>query len=166
MLPGLPVDGTQLNGPSEVDEDVWPTIVGEVPLENALHGSAVKLTWLKAIYQAEANIPTEASTEEYKMRYARIYIMILIGQLLFPDKSGSHVHPKWSQFLFDFNQCGTYSWGSAVLCNLYREMCKACEFKVKEISGCLLLLQAWAFTCMPIISRVSAFPPTYPYASR
>ncbi|XP_058733592.1 serine/threonine-protein phosphatase 7 long form homolog [Vicia villosa] len=146
MLLGLPIEGTQLNGPSELDDDVWPAIVGETPPQNALHGSAVRLTWLKGIYQAEANRPTE----EHKTRHARIYIMILIGQLLFPDKSGSHVHPKWSQFLFDFNQ----------------EMCKACEFKVKEISGCLLLLQAWAFTSMPIISPKTAFDSTFPHAAR
>src|SRR4051812_25421328 len=100
------------------------------------------------------------------MIYARIYIMILIGQLLFPDKSGSHVHPKWSQFLFDFNQCGKYSWGFVVLCYLYREMCKACEFKLKKILGCLLLLQAWAFTRIPIISPQTAFAPSFPHASR
>lgn len=43
-------------------------------------------------------------------------------------------------------------------------MRNALKRNVKEIRGCVLLLQAWAFTRMPIISPVNPIVKPYPYA--
>ena len=90
----------------------------------------------------------------------------LIEPVLFPNKSGNTIHSKQTQFVVDLEDCGKLSWGSAVLANLYREMYKSVDIKVTEMSGCVLLLQAWAFTRMPIISPVAPLHAPYPYARR
>ncbi|CAI8600166.1 unnamed protein product [Vicia faba] len=51
-------------------------------------------------------------------------------------------------------------------CLQYREMCTSVDIKVTEMSGCVLLLQVWAFTRMPIISLVTPLQTPYPYARR
>ncbi|XP_040952770.1 protein MAINTENANCE OF MERISTEMS-like [Gossypium hirsutum] len=48
----------------------------------------------------------------------------------------------------------SYSWGSAVLAVLYRELCRATDPKVRDIGGCLSLLQSWALYRMPFLASV------------
>ncbi|KAE8725025.1 hypothetical protein F3Y22_tig00009023pilonHSYRG00147 [Hibiscus syriacus] len=54
---------------------------------------------------------------------------------------------------------GQYSWGSAILAFLYREMCKASlvvnDNNTVEIGGCLLLLQSWAWHRLPFLTPIS-----------
>jgi len=47
--------------------------------------------------------------------------------------------------LADLQQTGHYSWGSAVLAYLYRELCMATDYSQRQVSGCLTLLQLWAW---------------------
>ena len=42
-----------------------------------------------------------------------------------------------------------YSWGSATLAWLYRQLCNATDLKAKHISGAPLLVQLWAFARFP-----------------
>ena len=72
------------------------------------------------------------------------------GGSIFADKSISHVHLLWLQFLVDFDRAGEYSWGSAALSWLYREMCRACEGST-SIGGALNLLQLWTFCRFPCL---------------
>ncbi|XP_052484774.1 protein MAINTENANCE OF MERISTEMS-like [Gossypium raimondii] len=60
----------------------------------------------------------------------------------------------------------SYSWGSAILATLYRELCRATEPQVKDIGGCLILLQSWALYRMPFLARVSHQPYLYPLPLR
>ncbi|QHN84967.1 uncharacterized protein DS421_16g533300 [Arachis hypogaea] len=83
----------------------------------------VKLTWFHNTVCGELE---QDATEERLMRYARGYIMQLIGGILFPDASDSRVHIGWLSLLEDL-ACGQFSWGSAVLAWLYRQMCRATE---------------------------------------
>ncbi|RYR42505.1 hypothetical protein Ahy_A08g038975 [Arachis hypogaea] len=52
--------------------------------------------------------------------YVKCYIMLLIGTIVFGDKSGASVHWKFLPLLSDFASIGQYSWGSACLAHLYR----------------------------------------------
>ena len=60
------------------------------------------------------------------------------------DKFGDRVHLMWVQQLEDLYNSRKYSWGSACLAWLYRELCRASE-DTSQIGGCLLLLQYWAW---------------------
>ncbi|XP_016730475.1 protein MAINTENANCE OF MERISTEMS-like [Gossypium hirsutum] len=48
-----------------------------------------------------------------------------------------------------------YSWGSAVLAMLYRELCQTTKPDDIDIGGCLILLQSWAFYRMPFLASVT-----------
>ncbi|KAJ0030826.1 hypothetical protein Pint_14547 [Pistacia integerrima] len=61
------------------------------------------------------------------------------------DKSGSDVQLIFLPLLRDFKHAGKFSWGSAILAYLYRELCRANKKGASEISGPLMLLQLWAW---------------------
>ena len=76
----------------------------------------------------------------------------LLGGCLFANKFGNRVHLMFLPFLRDFEEVGRYSWGSAALAWLYRELCRASVSRVKEIAGPLVLLQLWAWDRIPILA--------------
>ncbi|MFQ6630985.1 hypothetical protein Gotur_009667 [Gossypium turneri] len=80
------------------------------------------------------------STELERIRYARAYILQIIG-------------------------AGELSWGSAVLATLYREMCGAMRPSKAKIGGCLSLLQSWARFRFPFLRPVD-HPYTFPLITR
>ncbi|CAL0299919.1 unnamed protein product [Lupinus luteus] len=77
----------------------------------------------------------------------------MIGGFLLPDTSGSRIHLMYLPLLDDLSETFEYSWGSAVLAILYRGLCCAATIKEqKEVGGCLLLLQSWAYDHIPILA--------------
>ncbi|MBA0617900.1 hypothetical protein Godav_027313, partial [Gossypium davidsonii] len=87
--------------------------------------------------------PGNDSTEVERIRYARVYILEMIGGYLMPDLSQNLAHLRWLLKLVDFKVAGEFSWGSAMLATLYREMCKATPPNKAKIGGYLSLLQSW-----------------------
>ncbi|TVT99474.1 hypothetical protein EJB05_55143, partial [Eragrostis curvula] len=54
--------------------------------------------------------------------------------------------------LLDWDAAGQYSWGSAVLAFLYRQLCEACR-RCKprsSLGGCVFLLQLWMWSRLPV----------------
>ena len=99
------------------------------------------------------NVAIGINTMRSQMRcYCRAYILQLIGGCLFADKSNSKVHLMFLPFLKDFNTAGTYSWGSACLAWLYRELCRASHIDACDISGPLIILQLWIWDRFPFIA--------------
>ena len=82
--------------------------------------------------------------------YARAYILLLFGGVLFPDTNDNCVHMNCLLLLEDLDRCNRLSWGSAVLACLYRNLCKASLFVVNTIAGPLMLLQLWAWCRIPV----------------
>ncbi|PPS14494.1 hypothetical protein GOBAR_AA06081 [Gossypium barbadense] len=79
------------------------------------------------------------------------YILQIIGGYLMPGLSRNLVHLRWLLKLVDFRAAGEFSWGSAVLETLYREMCGTTRLNKAKIGGCLLLLQSWAQFRFPFL---------------
>ncbi|KAF7814557.1 serine/threonine-protein phosphatase 7 long form-like protein [Senna tora] len=79
-------------------------------------------------------------------------------------RKGQRVSMSWLKSQFqDFAECGQYSWGSAVLGTLYRELCKATNPETEEIAGCLSLLHVWAWDRFPKLAPPRP-PPRDPLA--
>ncbi|MFQ6652855.1 hypothetical protein Gotur_024536, partial [Gossypium turneri] len=110
--------------------------------------------------------PNANSTEIERIRYARSYILQIIGGYLMPDTSRSRVHLRWLLKLVDFREAGEFSWGSAVLATLYREMCGATRPRRAKIGGCLSLLQSWARFRFPFLRPRVNHPYTFPLVTR
>ncbi|MFQ6652857.1 hypothetical protein Gotur_024536 [Gossypium turneri] len=82
------------------------------------------------------------------------------------DTSRSRVHLRWLLKLVDFREAGEFSWGSAVLATLYREMCGATRPRRAKIGGCLSLLQSWARFRFPFLRPRVNHPYTFPLVTR
>lgn len=85
-------------------------------------------------------------THEQLMQQLRAYLLYFFGKFLFPNTSGDRVHTMYLPVLEDIETIRSYSWGSACLASLYRELCDVTTSKKKHptISVCAILLQTWA----------------------
>ena len=147
---GIRVDGRVVAGPSFLHwDELCHELLGEFPPENARKRAALKLTWL--LNMLRAPLPEEPTTHQLQCR-CRAYIMYMIGGALIPDKSGNRVHLMYLNLLHDLNNTKKYSWGSACLANLYRELCRASSEFGKAMGGCVILLQSCAWYHMPFIA--------------
>ncbi|XP_052482070.1 protein MAINTENANCE OF MERISTEMS-like [Gossypium raimondii] len=80
------------------------------------------------------------ATEDELMCAARAYIMHILEGVLMPDANNNNVHMMYLPLLADLSNVRSYSWGSAVLAVLYRELCRTTNPSVVDMGGCLTLL--------------------------
>ncbi|XP_072054179.1 serine/threonine-protein phosphatase 7 long form homolog [Arachis hypogaea] len=123
--------------------------------------SCIKLTWLRDLKE---NL--HLTDENNIQRYVKCHIMLLIGTILFGDKSRAGVHWKFLPLLRDFGSIRQYSWGSACLAHLYKALCRASRFDCKEIDGPLTLLLSWAWIRLPYLSPLPKESCSFPLANR
>lgn len=155
ILMGLPVDGLPVIGLTLDDwAGVCGRLLGVIPPPTALYGGRLSMYWLDDQFK---ELPENASDVTVQ-QFARAYILRLIGGLVLVDKSSRFVHLVYLPMLEDFQVAGSYSWGSACLAFLYREMCKASDYDVKEIGGACLLLQFWVWKRFPDFAPKSGLP--------
>ena len=74
-------------------------------------------------------------------RIARLYMLVILGGILFPNTSGNLISLQYLAFLDPIHDVGKYSWGSVVLAYLYRALCRASIGNVVDICGFIPLLQ-------------------------
>jgi len=154
---GLPVDGEPVTGSLQHDwKQICEDFLGVRPLD--LKGSRLSLPWLASQFTELSPDADDVSIQ----RYARAYIMQLIGGFLFADKSNTLVHLMFLPLLASFEQAGNYSWGGACLAWLYRELCRASHAQALDIVGPLILLQVWAYDRFSIVApQVQLQPPEH-----
>ena len=120
---------------------IWPENPQDLTEPKIITGSSLKLTWLREHFSVLEDDVNDVTVE----RHARAYILYLFGCILFPDKSGDSVQLIYLSLLGDLERVDEYSWGSATLAFLYRNLCRASSKGAKDIGGCLLLLQIWSW---------------------
>ncbi|RYR26289.1 hypothetical protein Ahy_B02g060510 [Arachis hypogaea] len=164
LILGLPTDGLPVTGMTmssfEALEAECLLQFGVAPRKSDCRGSCIKLRWLRDLKE---NL--ELTDEISIQRYVRCHIMLLIGTILFGDKSGVGVHWKFLSLLRDFVSIGGYSWGAACLAHLYRALCRASRFNCKEIDGPLTLLLGWAWIRLPYLSPLPREPRSFSLAN-
>ena len=130
------------------------TLLGVVHEDRDISGQRLCLTWLTEHFPS---LPSDADVESVRC-YARAFILQLIEGFLFADKSNNRVHLMFLPLLQDFGVTGTYSWGSACLAWLYREMCRASRIDAHDVSGPLILLQLWIWDRFPFMAPMRLHP--------
>ncbi|KAK9135433.1 hypothetical protein Syun_014763 [Stephania yunnanensis] len=151
IILGLPVDGLPITGRVEQDYNALCLIQLGFPFpENNRTGGRIRIRQLSRWFP---NLPQDADDVEVQ-RYARAYILQLLGGTLFADKSNNLVHITYLQFLEDFEAAGQYSWGSATLAHLYRQLCLAANIDGAEIAGPIILLQLWAWDRLHFLAPI------------
>ncbi|MFQ6624469.1 hypothetical protein Gotur_004116 [Gossypium turneri] len=90
------------------------------------------------------------ATEGELICAARVCIMHIIRGVLMPDSNNNKVHIMCLPLLADLTNVCSYSWGSAVLAVLYRELCQTTKPAIVDIGECLTLLYLEAVHCPDI----------------
>ena len=103
VLLGLPIDGDAITGSTiKTWAAVCPEFLGFQPVNQnnhkELHGQRILINRLLA--QVAEPLPHNAN-EDQLYQYARCYILALLGDTIFMDKSGDRVHLMWVQQLED-----------------------------------------------------------------
>ena len=142
VLLGLPVNGVAITGSTQKTwTEVFRDYLGFQPTNQEAHKQLTGQRILISRLLEQLAGPLPPNVEEDDMhKYARCYILALLGDTIFGDKSGDRVHLMWVQQLEDLRNPEKYSWGSACLAWLYRKLCKASDRGTNQIGGCLLLV--------------------------
>ncbi|RYR46872.1 hypothetical protein Ahy_A07g032725 [Arachis hypogaea] len=115
--------------------------MGVLPPANCINKFAVKYSWFQETFGELPNGADEATIR----RYARTYIMMLLGTQLFGDKSDTRIHIRWLPYVARLEDMGRHSWGSASLSWLYWCMCRVVNIHMVKLARSLQLLQSWIF---------------------
>lgn len=103
---GLPVDGLPVTGTTAIDwRQLCHDLLGVVPPQDRLHGSRISPSWLAEQFH---ELPHDAE-EIVIQRYARAYILQLMGGCLFMDTTGKAMHLMFLPLLANFETAGHYS---------------------------------------------------------
>jgi hypothetical protein len=130
MLLGLPIQGNLVIGPAVSDgwrERVEQFLGTQLEVrEEGRHGrvSGVRLLWLRAIF---GSCPDDADEATVTFHGRAWVVLHMFGSVLFPDGMGDSASWMYIHCLHDWDEAGGYSWGSAVLSFLYRQLCEACR---------------------------------------
>ncbi|QHO38346.1 uncharacterized protein DS421_4g119540 [Arachis hypogaea] len=117
---------------------VWfEELLGVIPPPSQVQKFAVNCSWFKETF---GECPKGAD-EDTVWRFARAYIMMLLGTHLFADKSGNRIHIRWLPYVARLEEMGSYSWGSTALAWLYRCMCRVANQHVMKL---LTLASRWS----------------------
>ena len=161
VLLGLRVDVAAVTG--SVAQD-WPALAQHllgvvVPDEDGdgprrlIRGSSINTKWLRERFSV---LPNDVNDHTIQC-YARAYILLLMHCVLFADASGSMVQMLYLPLLANLEKAGQYSWGSATLAYLYRQLCKAAKKEKNENYGPVILLQV-----INLLLRYSLFNMSFP----
>ncbi|KAL0016841.1 hypothetical protein SO802_003910 [Lithocarpus litseifolius] len=119
VILGLPIDGEVLIGPTAVEGGDWKQLCVEllgfeVPANDNTTLVGQRILISRLVQRIAEPLPHDA-TEMQLHQYARCYILALIGDKLFMDKSGDRVYLMFLEFLRDLCRPRQYSWGSGCL---------------------------------------------------
>ncbi|KAL0350129.1 UNVERIFIED_CONTAM: Serine/threonine-protein phosphatase 7 long form [Sesamum radiatum] len=143
-IDGEPVSGTDLERSSVQWQEYCMQYIGFAPEEGALKGSRLQV---KAIIDHISHVHITPDTPHLTVvQYARAVALLLLGGTMCPDSSGNLVSLLYLAKLEDIVAARNYSWGSAVLAFLYRELCNASEKGKAAVGGALQLVQIWAWS--------------------
>ncbi|KAK5770865.1 hypothetical protein PVK06_047022 [Gossypium arboreum] len=161
---GLLIDGDAVTGVSTIAEPaaLCYSLLGASSGDAESTFSELKFTWLKANFQHLS----DNATEEELVCAARAYIMHIIGGVLMPNSNNNRVHIQYLPLLADLCNVCSYSWDSAVLAMLYRELYLTTKPDAVDMGRCLILLQSWALYRMPFLASINHQPYVYPLVNR
>nr|XP_040249861.1 uncharacterized protein LOC120967346 [Aegilops tauschii subsp. strangulata] len=101
-------------------------------------------TWISLHF---AHCPDDANEDMVKT-YARVYMWYVVSRTMFADGTGKNAPWMWLKALTVFDS--KWSWGSATLAYLYRQLDDASCRHTGGIGGCLLTLSIWSWERLPV----------------
>ena len=117
LFRSLPVDGDAVTGSTQKNwMSVCEEFLGFRPITQEQHKelNGQRILIKRLLEQVASLLPPNVEEDELH-KYARCYILALLGDTIFGDKSGDRVHLMWVQQLEDLRNPQMYSWGNACL---------------------------------------------------
>ncbi|XP_021774617.1 protein MAIN-LIKE 1-like [Chenopodium quinoa] len=148
---GLRVDGSMVSTTPSTDvlRDAC-SITLDMTAEELNEKCGTKTVWQGSGVLTERIMESTLEAQRPFSFHYRAYLWLVLGGCLFLDKSGNRTHPSFLNELFvEDVQISDYSWGSAVLAYMYRQLVTASRKDADSIAGCLTLLQAWIYEYFP-----------------
>ncbi|KAM0900803.1 hypothetical protein ACQ4PT_020376 [Festuca glaucescens] len=151
MILGLPIDGEPLC--MSTGSDGWHQqmegLIGMAPPEpedTAMRAPAgANYKWIKDNF---AEYPAEVDRDTVRT-YTKVYLWYVISRTLFADSGGKLAQWCWLKALTVLEH--KWSWGTAALAYLYRQLDDACRRTgTAGIGGCMLLLFVWSWERLPV----------------
>ncbi|MCI38968.1 serine/threonine-protein phosphatase 7 long form-like protein, partial [Trifolium medium] len=71
----------------------------------------------------------------------RAYLMLLVGTTIFANKAKNYVDLTYLKYFIYLDRVDNYSWGTAALAFLYRELSNVVVPECKYVAGYMTLLQ-------------------------
>ncbi|XBH99701.1 hypothetical protein VPH35_128958 [Triticum aestivum] len=147
MISGLSINGQAVAGRVSVVN--WRERTGiligvqpDDPQEGKADTARVRHSWLKLV-RGDTNPCPQGANDVVVQQYARAYLWYVLTKVVFSDATGNSA--LW-MFLELLNNWDTqYSWGSAALAYLYRQLDLACRRKgdTSSLSGFVWSLSVW-----------------------
>ncbi|KAE8773431.1 hypothetical protein D1007_54319 [Hordeum vulgare] len=136
MIRGLPINILTVMGHvSAINRRAWVgDLIGvqpPLPLPRKADSSKVKHSWLKEVRGANNPCPADAD-EMVVQQYARAYLWYVLTKVVFTDATGNSTLWMYLELLRDWDT--QYSWGSAALAYLYRQLDQA-STRTKDTSS-------------------------------
>ncbi|CAN1291458.1 Protein MAIN-LIKE 2 [Linum perenne] len=158
VLTGLPTTGRPLIVSSderpvtEISEQ-W---LGVQPPANAIQGRTVRVAWVKRLFD---RLPDGALAEVITY-HARAYTWVLVAGVLLADRNGDHIQVHLLQLIGDPRVASTYSWGSAVLAWLYKELVTAWIERWRPETNTFHLVPGKAIITLEDVEVLTGLPTT------
>ncbi|KAK1670864.1 hypothetical protein QYE76_059023 [Lolium multiflorum] len=151
MILGLPIQGEPLciNTASDGWRQQMEVLIGMAPPEppNKANRAPVGANY-KWIAHHFAQCPPEADRDIVRT-YTRVYLWYVISKTLFADSGGKLAQWCWLKALTVLER--QWSWGTATLAYLYRQLDDGCHMTgTMGIGGCMLLLPVWSWERIPV----------------
>ncbi|XP_027338115.1 serine/threonine-protein phosphatase 7 long form homolog [Abrus precatorius] len=147
---GLRIDGRPVIVSTGGDRaQIVEDLLGIRPLNSTFMGSSLKLTLLDEHF---SHVGLHNQNPIQLTHFAKAYILRLIGEFMLAYHSSSRVPVMYLPLLEDLEITGQYSWGSAVLAFLYRELCMSTNIDRSGIGGLTPLVMLWAWDRFPFLS--------------
>ena len=115
----------------------------EVGWEKTWKGTGIRLGWI--VDRLRDVVMNDLTSDDDVDRWTRGYLLLVIGSYVMPNNIGNNVYSKYLYMLMDFDECGRYSRGSAVLADVYRELYKFSTSRKSNYIFNWMLLQLWFY---------------------
>ncbi|GMP23555.1 hypothetical protein CsSME_00001102 [Camellia sinensis var. sinensis] len=168
MLTGIGVGGDPI--PFDTDMDEWTAaqihFLGEVP--PLARQGFVRYSWFEVQFRVQPALVEEAPmTQEAVERYARGFLMFLLGTTIFADRANTVLLCLLSA-LVDVRQILHYDWGGAALATLYGYMSSASRGSGQLLGGYWRAWELWVYAYFPRLAPVpdTETPLVVPFSRR
>nr|XP_012573898.1 protein MAIN-LIKE 1-like [Cicer arietinum] len=109
-------------------------------------GAHYRLDWLKEVFRRQC------AAERFDCA-VRAYLLNLVGNTIFADKSHTLVDAKYLPLFRYLDGIDKYAWGTAALVVLYDYLSDVCYYDTKQLDGYMTLLQGADVECFARMNR-------------